>query len=285
MDVIHPGIVDWSRVVQEHQMAKGVQRKYEVWSMIMIFIVFDYADADHFCTFSDACKLQLCDHPWKADGFQPCWNFRWWLILVVVMVVMTMKTMKTLPSFLWSKIFWRKYVSARDFLIIFYQFLVTRARYLGKKQDPDAGLDLAVDEGSHLVLAQEGEGGHHGGVPHPVGEWEGDCGEEWTWKFHRDLKIGNRIRFGNLIVFFAHFYKVLNLMLSKSFPGQNGHIKILLSQHPNLSICSEVWSILLKKIIQKIGHPKYQIHDPNTECTIPNTKYTILKYAMHMQAR
>ena len=53
---------------------------------------------------------------------------------------------------------------------MFYQFLVTRPRHLGREQDPDAGLDLAVDEGSHLVLAQEGEGGHHGGVPHPVGE-------------------------------------------------------------------------------------------------------------------
>jgi len=30
MDLIHPGIVDWSRVVEEHQMAKGVQRKYEM---------------------------------------------------------------------------------------------------------------------------------------------------------------------------------------------------------------------------------------------------------------
>merc|ERR1712210_445789 len=30
MDLIHPGIVNWSRVVEEDQMAKGVQRKYEM---------------------------------------------------------------------------------------------------------------------------------------------------------------------------------------------------------------------------------------------------------------
>jgi len=30
MDMIHPGIVNWERVVEEHQMAKGVQRKYEM---------------------------------------------------------------------------------------------------------------------------------------------------------------------------------------------------------------------------------------------------------------
>jgi plastin-3 len=30
MDLIQPGIVDWSRVVEEHQMAKGVQRRYEM---------------------------------------------------------------------------------------------------------------------------------------------------------------------------------------------------------------------------------------------------------------
>ena len=30
MDLIEPGIVDWNCVVEEHQMAKGVQRKYEV---------------------------------------------------------------------------------------------------------------------------------------------------------------------------------------------------------------------------------------------------------------
>ena len=30
MDLIQPGIVDWNCVVEEHQMAKGVQRKYEV---------------------------------------------------------------------------------------------------------------------------------------------------------------------------------------------------------------------------------------------------------------
>ena len=34
MDMIHPGIVNWERVVLEDQMAKGVQRKYEVWSII-----------------------------------------------------------------------------------------------------------------------------------------------------------------------------------------------------------------------------------------------------------
>ena len=36
MDMIHPGIVNWERVVQEHQMAKGVQRKYEVLLVIMV---------------------------------------------------------------------------------------------------------------------------------------------------------------------------------------------------------------------------------------------------------
>jgi len=30
MDLIQPGIVDWNCVVEEHQMAKGVQRKYEM---------------------------------------------------------------------------------------------------------------------------------------------------------------------------------------------------------------------------------------------------------------
>ena len=35
MDLIIPGFVNWERVVEEHQMANGVQRKYEVWSMII----------------------------------------------------------------------------------------------------------------------------------------------------------------------------------------------------------------------------------------------------------
>ena len=41
------------------------------------------------CIFSDACELQLCDHPWQRDGLQPCWHFRW-LIMIMITQITTM---------------------------------------------------------------------------------------------------------------------------------------------------------------------------------------------------
>ena len=41
------------------------------------------------CIFSDACELQLCDHTRQRDGLQPCWHFRW-LIMIMMTTMMTM---------------------------------------------------------------------------------------------------------------------------------------------------------------------------------------------------
>ena len=73
-------------------------------------------------------------------------------------------------SFLMGQNLLQKTKLSKSILDQFYQCLTNRPRHLGGKQDPDAGVDLAVDEGSHLVLAEEGP--HHclRGVPFQMGK-------------------------------------------------------------------------------------------------------------------
>ena len=62
MDMIHPGIVNWERVVLEDQMAKGVQRKYEVWSIINLSWWYDDDYYDNHDMLLIMCTSDSHDH-------------------------------------------------------------------------------------------------------------------------------------------------------------------------------------------------------------------------------